>query len=57
MKCCLCHNEETLCNSHIVPEFLYRDLYDGNHNMMGINGLGNKGWKELQKEYAKTFLF
>lgn len=49
MQCRLCHNEQKLCNSHIVPEFLYRDLYDTDHKMMGINGIGNKGWKELQK--------
>lgn len=49
MKCRLCHNERKLCDSHIVPEFLYRDLYDNNHKMIGINGQGNKGWKPLQK--------
>jgi hypothetical protein len=49
MHCHLCHTEQKLCKSHIVPEFLYRDLYNGDHMMMGINGQGNKGWKPLQK--------
>lgn len=49
MKCRLCHREQKLCDSHIVPEFIYRDLYDNDHKMMGINGHGNKGWKPLQK--------
>ncbi len=47
--CRLCHRDRDLRNSHIVPEFLYDDLYNGNHQLMAINGLGNRGWKALQK--------
>lgn len=49
MKCHLCQNDRELCDSHIIPEFLYRDLYNDQHTLMGINGQGNKGWKPLQK--------
>ena len=49
MQCRLCLNERNLCGSHIVTEFLYSDLYDNSHKLMGINGQGNKGWKPLQK--------
>ena len=29
--CALCHKTAPLCDSHIVPEFLYRDTYDEKH--------------------------
>lgn len=56
MQCRLCLNDRKLCDSHIVPEFLYGDLYDDNHKMMGINGLGNRGWKTLQKGIREQLL-
>jgi hypothetical protein len=49
MQCRLCLNEKKLCNSHIVPEFLYNDLYDANHKLMGITGQGNNKYIPLQK--------
>jgi len=54
--CRLCENDRELCDSHIVPEFLYRDLYNNNHKLMGINGLGKKGWKPLQKGIRERLL-
>jgi len=48
-RCRLCHEERELRNSHIVPEFLYGDLYNDKRQLMGINGQGNKGWRPLQK--------
>ena len=54
--CRLCHRDRTLRNSHIVPEFLYDDLYNDNHQIMGINGLGNRGWKPLQKGIREYLL-
>lgn len=48
-KCRLCHENKTLHNSHILPEFLYGSLYNEQHQLMGITGLGHKGWKPLQK--------
>ena len=47
--CRLCLNSSKLCNSHIVPEFLYRNLYNTKRFMMGVTGKGNLGWKPLQK--------
>lgn len=48
-RCRLCHEEKTLCDSHIVPEFLHCALYNNKGHMMGISGRGSKGWKPLQK--------
>jgi hypothetical protein len=47
--CKLCGQLKELRNSHIIPEFLYSNLYNQKHQMMGINGVGNRGWKPLQK--------
>lgn len=47
--CKLCHTEQALCNSHIIPEFLWADLYDENHKLIGITGQGRNGWTKLQK--------
>ena len=46
--CRLCLKEGKLRNSHIVPEFLYEPFYNDKGHMMGINGIGSKGWKPLQ---------
>jgi hypothetical protein len=54
--CRLCQNERELRNSHIIPEFLYDDLYNDNNQIMGINGIGNRGWKPLQKG-VREYLF
>lgn len=48
-QCRLCLKDRKLCDSHIIPEFLYSGLYNDKHQMMGINGAGTKGWKPLQK--------
>lgn len=47
--CQLCHRDRELRNSHIVPEFLYAELYNDKNHLMGINGQGNRGWRALQK--------
>ncbi|MBA4311747.1 MAG: hypothetical protein C0417_03860 [Chlorobiaceae bacterium] len=34
MKCALCQNEDAvLCESHIFPEFLYQDVYEGEDHL------------------------
>jgi hypothetical protein len=32
-ECALCLKERKLCNSHIIPEFLYTQLYDDKHRV------------------------
>ena len=57
MKFCrLCQSLKDLCRSHIVPEFLYKDLYNDERKLMGITGVGNKGWKPLQKGLREKLL-
>lgn len=46
--CRLCHRDRQLCRSHIVPEYLYRELYNDEDHMMAISGLGRLGWRKQQ---------
>lgn len=46
--CRLCHKEANLRKSHIVPEFLYEDLYNEKGQMVGVNGIGSKGRRLIQ---------
>ena len=48
-NCRLCLRPKILRKSHIVPESLYRDLYNNKGHMMGITGKGSKGWAKVQK--------
>jgi hypothetical protein len=39
MRCRLCHNEGTLCKSHIIPEFLFKALYsEEKHQFIQVDG-------------------
>jgi len=49
MICKLCHSEEKLQNSHVISEFLFKPLYNDENKFMGVTGVGNKGWRPLQK--------
>lgn len=53
MICALCKTQVPLCRSHIIPEFCFKCLYDGNHhyiNMYDVRNdktcLGQKGFYE-----------
>ena len=54
--CRLCLEETELRNSHIVPEFLFSDLYNAEHKFMGVTGIGPKGWVNLQKGIREHLL-
>ena len=54
--CRLCLKLNQLRKSHIIPEFLYEDLYDKNHKMIGIHGQGPKGREIVQKGLRELLL-
>jgi hypothetical protein len=54
--CRLCHRPETLRDSHIVPEFLYRPLRNDNKQMSGINGRGRLGRRLIQRGLTEQLL-
>jgi hypothetical protein len=41
MKCRLCGAEAKLCNSHIIPEFCFKSLYDSHHRFVNVYDLRN----------------
>lgn len=48
-QCRLCLQEKELINnSHIIPDFLYRDLYDEKHTMIRTDGLDLKSARRIQ---------
>lgn len=61
MKCRLCSLNKELQNSHIIPEFLYKPLYDDKHRaqqLLKIGGQqqGYKRRKPLQKGLREKLL-
>src|SRR5690554_1024049 len=51
--CLLCEESRELCNSHIIPEFVYKALYDDKHRFhtLSVSGsappsYGQKGLRE-----------
>lgn len=54
--CQLCLKDLELRNSHIVPEFLHKKLYNNKGHLAAINGKGNKGYKPLQQG-LREYLF
>ncbi len=48
-KCKLCHQEKTLLKSHIFPEFLYKPMYDKNHQYLVISSDDTKKIKKVRK--------
>ncbi len=55
-RCRLCHCDGKLQRSHIVPEFLYKALYDRSHGMMHAHGQGHRGWQRAQKGIRERLL-
>ncbi|MGC9196617.1 MAG: hypothetical protein ACP5IL_14370 [Syntrophobacteraceae bacterium] len=48
MECKLCREDEELCESHIVPEFLYEGLYDAEkHRFVQVAGEGQSESKKI----------
>ncbi len=47
--CALCKGQDKLCMSHIIPEFLYKPLYDSNHRFHGLSTAKDSKHEILQK--------
>lgn len=48
MTCALCHREEPLRNSHVIPEFMYTPLYDDKHrfHVLSSTDANRNQWKQ-----------
>jgi hypothetical protein len=56
LACKLCDEQGELCRSHIIPEFLYRPLYNHKHRCTGIVESGNKVKDVIQKGIRERML-
>lgn len=56
MKCKLCMEEKELHNSHIIPEFLYKTLYDEKHRFYEISTDKNIKNRHIQKGLRERLL-
>ncbi|MCG8056928.1 MAG: hypothetical protein JAY94_14700 [Candidatus Thiodiazotropha endolucinida] len=56
MKCKLCGKEGKLLNSHTIPEFVYRPLYDEINRLHVISSQDNERNKYLQKGIREKLL-
>jgi len=54
--CKLCRNRTELCRSHVIPEFMYKPIYDGDHRALKMQDtlIGKKG--VVQKGYRSHIL-
>ncbi|TKJ41062.1 hypothetical protein CEE37_05190 [candidate division LCP-89 bacterium B3_LCP] len=56
MVCKLCQNERKLVNSHIIPEFMYKPLYDEKHRFIRTSTDPNENSRTLQKGLKERLL-
>lgn len=56
MKCALCQSQRPLRNSHIIPEFLYKLLYDEKHRFHSVSTEIEKTDKFMQKGLREKLL-
>lgn len=56
MKCALCHATSLLRNSHIIPEFQYKPIYDAKHRMHVISSDADKRDRFAQKGLREKLL-
>jgi len=47
--CALCLHERELCRSHIIPEFIYKSLYDDDHRIEMISAKPEVENRDIQK--------
>jgi hypothetical protein len=58
MNCALCQTESDLCDSHIIPEFMYEAMYDEKHRFHSISLHPDGRSKYRQKgAYEKLLCF
>jgi hypothetical protein len=54
--CALCKSKKPLHWSHIVPEFMYREMYDPKHRFFGLSRTKHEGVRLFQKGLREKLL-
>ncbi len=55
-KCALCHGTRPLRESHIIPEFLYKSMYDDKHRFRMLSVRSDIQHRTLQKGFREELL-
>lgn len=56
MQCALCLNDRPLCESHIIPEFVYESLYDDKHRFHVVSSQPDERARYKQKGLKESLL-
>ena len=56
MQCALCLNDRPLCESHIIPEFVYQSLYDEKHRFHVVSSQPDERARYKQKGLKESLL-
>jgi hypothetical protein len=56
MNCALCREDRPLQWSHIIPEFMYRPLYDQNHRFYGVSSFPERPKRFFKKGVREKLL-
>lgn len=54
--CRLCKQPRQLCSSHIIPEFMYRPLYDEKHRFWQLSSFPQRPNRKFQKGFRELLL-
>jgi len=54
-RCALCRERRVLCDSHIIPEFLYEPLYDSKHRVFRLSTAG-KPKRSFEQKGVREYL-
>lgn len=55
-KCALCGKDRPLRKSHVIPEFMFRPLYDEKHRFYGVSNIPSKPNQLFQKGLREKLL-
>ena len=55
-NCRLCLRESSLCRSHVIPEFLYRPIYDEKHQALHVSSSAEHRTRPIQQGLREYLL-
>jgi hypothetical protein len=55
-RCKLCNQKKEIVNSHILPEFLYENLYDDKHKVISVSSIPGEKEHYIQKGLREHLL-
>ena len=56
MNCALCLQDRPLCRSHVIPEFMFKSMYDERHSFWEMSSRPERPSKSLRKGLRERLL-